>query len=190
MATAALIIVVGVIGLGLAILVVARPTNTCVAIRFSLRQMLLWTACVAVLLGLFVYRAPSGTGYILSLPVFAVWLAIVGVRYRHAQWHHLAFAVAAGFAIATVVEIELASGYGSPLPIIGQIPGPPSKAMQAVNRALMAMFAGFGFWQSIYGVRKGKGLLRMSCAMTGLVLGVAAVGMIVSILDLWFRWGL
>jgi len=96
--------------------------------QVSIRQILAATAWVGVAVAILSH--PSGNGWVLFVPFvsasalfFAFYSSREGLRTLLASWG--LFGV-----VASLVLLELASGYGWKLPLCGVTPGPPTEELQ------------------------------------------------------------
>lgn len=134
--------------------------------QFSLRALLFAIACLAVVFALYA----QDNGHVLFFPLAAFALVLAGAFPKRSAWRHAFWTWAAVAGIAALVDLELASLFGANVPIIGRMPGPPSRIAEILIRFGIGLAIVWGLWQSFLGVKSGKRLAREVCGISGLVL--------------------
>lgn len=133
------------------------------SLQLSIRQILTATAWVGAIVALPAH--PTGNGWVLLVPFLAatlLWAAICskrnGVKCVCLSWGLFLISV-------SLMTIELASGYGWRLPMVGSVPGPPGRIAQLMFEVLAAIV---GVAALVWLISYGRKLKRWTMALAAL----------------------
>lgn len=137
-----------------------------------------WLFGLTTFCAVFLYLWNLSGGEVLAFAFSTLALSGISFVPKGINWRRILRSSAAATAIAFIVYIELASGYGWQVAGMGTVPGPPSTNVQRVFLAVVVLLVFSGLFYAYRCLRSGTILQRLVCAVPGLLL-LAVLGFIV-----------
>lgn len=104
--------------------------------QWSTRQVFIVITLIGAAMAIVLH--PSRTGWTLVPPLLSMYLLVVTIRSRRADLRVLAASYGSFCLLVSLIVLELASGYGWRVPVVGVMPGPPNHEVQLAFRIATA----------------------------------------------------